>query len=243
MIRRRSEPKQLKLQPLWTCTELKSPGNVLLVDESGQPPRILVFEGWRTIAEVDAAGQGRRPPCARLPEQAAVALCPHGGRQGRPAILRRQLRRWRRRSSCSTTIGSCCSTYPPPGETPLGVLDLALADLGEADGTPEMLVASVGDQGLVARLGGGRVRCGGTGRFPTSSSPPSAARRCRHVGHPADGRERADPARQPFWPRGAAGAGRRPLDPRLARRPLSRREASGVARPGRPSKASDWPSA
>ena len=49
-------------------------------------------------------------------------------------------------------------SYPPAGEQPLQVCDLAFADLGEADGTPEILAASVGDLGLVALSLAGEVR-------------------------------------------------------------------------------------
>jgi hypothetical protein len=39
---------------------------------------------------------------------------------------------------------------PKEGQTPLAVTDLAFADVGDADGSPEVLAASVADIGLVA---------------------------------------------------------------------------------------------
>ena len=149
VIRSRSEPKKLQLAPLWTCSELKSPGNILLVEEPDAKPRILVFEGWRTIAEVDAAGKVIAQHALDLPEQAAVAQArTWAGKDGRrwfavSAPMAPQVfvfdEDWKRVLS-----------YPAPGEPPLAVLDLALVDLGEADGTPELLVASAADQGLIA---------------------------------------------------------------------------------------------
>jgi hypothetical protein len=115
-----------------------------------------VFEGWRTIAEVNAEGKviGRHE--LELPEQAAVALArTWAAKDGRrwfaiSAPLAPQAfvfdEHWKRVLS-----------YPPPGEPPLAVLDLALADLGEADGTPELLVASAAEQGLVALSLSGEV--------------------------------------------------------------------------------------
>src|SRR5205814_8757385 len=48
--------------------------------------------------------------------------------------------------------------YPPRGHSPLQIVDLALADVGEADGIPEVVVASAGDIGLVAVSLTGEVR-------------------------------------------------------------------------------------
>ncbi len=149
VIRSRSEPKKIELQPLWTCSEVKSPGNILLIEEPGAPPRIFVFEGWRAIAEVDSAGQVLGRHELELPEQAAVALA----RTARDKDGRRYF-------AVSAPLApqafvfdeqwKLVLTYPPPGEPPLAVLDLALADLGEGDGTPELLLASAAEQGLVA---------------------------------------------------------------------------------------------
>jgi hypothetical protein len=149
VIRRRSEPQKLRLQPLWTCGELKSPGNILLVEESGSPPRILVFEGWRTIAEIDREGRLVRRHELELPEQAAVAFArtatSPGGRRCFAASAPLSPQVW-----WFDQEWKLLGAWPPPGETPLAVLDLAFADLGEADGTPELLVASVAEAGLVA---------------------------------------------------------------------------------------------
>ena len=149
VIRRRTEPKQLKLQQLWTCSELKSPGNLLVVESEGQPPRIFVFEGWRTIAEVDAQGKIAGRHALAIPERAAVALL-------RTATAKDGQRYFAVSAPLAPQVfvfdgdWKLVLTHPPPGETPLAVLDLAFADLGQADGTPDLLVASVADQGLAA---------------------------------------------------------------------------------------------
>ncbi len=56
-IAERSEPKTFKLTPLWTCTELKAPGNILPVRQPGGPPRLLVVDSWKSVAEVGPDGQ------------------------------------------------------------------------------------------------------------------------------------------------------------------------------------------
>jgi hypothetical protein len=56
-IATRSKPQTLLLRQLWTCKELKRPGNILVLEAAGKPPRILVFDGAQSIAEMDAKGK------------------------------------------------------------------------------------------------------------------------------------------------------------------------------------------
>ena len=51
-----NEPTAFKMTKLWTAADLKDPGNVLVLEEKDAPPKILVFDGARTIAEVDQDG-------------------------------------------------------------------------------------------------------------------------------------------------------------------------------------------
>jgi hypothetical protein len=160
VIRRRSDPKHLKLRPLWTCTDIKAPGNIVLVESAGRAadePRIFVFEGWRGVAQVDARGQVVTRHALELPEQAAVTFArtavDGSGRRyfAASAPLSPQLfvfdERWK-----------LLSAFPPPDQAPLQVVDLGFADVGEADGIPEVLAANVGEIGLVAVALTGEVR-------------------------------------------------------------------------------------
>jgi len=52
-----SEPQRLRLTPLWKCEELRSPGNVAVVSGPGGANKLLVVEGWRTVAEVGLDGK------------------------------------------------------------------------------------------------------------------------------------------------------------------------------------------
>lgn len=72
VIRKRSEPKRLKLEELWTCKEIKSPGNISVVSESGQEDRLLVFSGWRAVCEMSAAGKLLNRHEFPIPPEAAV---------------------------------------------------------------------------------------------------------------------------------------------------------------------------
>jgi hypothetical protein len=160
VIRRRSDPKHLKLRPLWTCTDIKAPGNIVLVESAGRAadePRIIVFEGWRGVAEVDARGQVVTRHAFELPEQAAVTFArtavDSSGRRvfAASAPLSPQIlvfdERWK-----------LLSAFPPSDQAPLQVVDLGFADVGEADGIPEIVAANVGEIGLVAVALTGEVR-------------------------------------------------------------------------------------
>jgi thiol-disulfide isomerase/thioredoxin len=59
-IAQHSEPKTFKLTRLWECTELASPGNILVVasaDPSSQRQRLLVVDAVRSVAEVGLDGK------------------------------------------------------------------------------------------------------------------------------------------------------------------------------------------
>ena len=149
VIRQRSEPKTLKLKELWTCRELKSPGNVLVVEQSGQSPRIFVVEGWRTMTELSADGKIVARNALDVPEQAIVTYA-------RPALDKAG--QWH--FAAAAPLGpqiylfdadwKLVRTIPAADEAPLAIADLTWADVGDSDGTPEILAASVGEIGLVA---------------------------------------------------------------------------------------------
>jgi thiol-disulfide isomerase/thioredoxin len=52
-----SQPKTLKLKSLWKSTDVKSPGNLLVVPRADGTPRILVINEWRTVAELGPDGK------------------------------------------------------------------------------------------------------------------------------------------------------------------------------------------
>lgn len=72
IIRKRTEPKRLKLEEVWTSKEIKSPGNFCIVAEAGQADRLLVFSGWRAVCELSVAGKLLERHELPIPPQAAV---------------------------------------------------------------------------------------------------------------------------------------------------------------------------
>src|SRR5262249_17055690 len=52
-----SEPKTFKLTKLWSAADLKDPGNLFVFEGPDNQPRILAFDGWKTIVELDKDGK------------------------------------------------------------------------------------------------------------------------------------------------------------------------------------------
>jgi hypothetical protein len=149
VIRQRSQPKHLKLTELWSCRELKSPGNFLIVNEQGQPPRVFVLEGWRTITELGDGGKIAKRHTLELPEQAAITFA----RTTKTAPGQRLFVAAATSSPQLHVFDASWQrlfSYPPEDQAPLAVTDLALADVNDADGQPEVLAANVSEIGLVA---------------------------------------------------------------------------------------------
>ena len=53
----RSKPTTMKLTPLWKCTEVKAPGNILVLGGDKRPARLVVVEAWKSLAEVGLDGK------------------------------------------------------------------------------------------------------------------------------------------------------------------------------------------
>lgn len=53
----KSQPTAFTLTSLWKNTELKEPGNILVVPQTGRPPQILVLDGWKSLAEIGPDGK------------------------------------------------------------------------------------------------------------------------------------------------------------------------------------------
>ena len=71
-----SAAAQMRLSPVqtWTNSEFKKPGNICVVDRPGVPPRYLVFDGWRTVVELDGRGQTISRNELKLPAGEAGSL-------------------------------------------------------------------------------------------------------------------------------------------------------------------------
>jgi thiol-disulfide isomerase/thioredoxin len=71
------EPKSLHVQRLWDCTDLKAPGNILVVEDPRDPkaePKLLVLDGPHTVVELVADGKVQARHELAVPEQAVVTF-------------------------------------------------------------------------------------------------------------------------------------------------------------------------
>ena len=88
----RSNPLHHRLEKLWTATDLKLPGNILIVEpdsSGGGTPKIFAFDGWTTIVELQPDGTVAARHELELPQDAVVALIAYRRRSTRKTILRR----------------------------------------------------------------------------------------------------------------------------------------------------------
>lgn len=72
VIRKRTAPKRLKMEEIWTNRGIKSPGNICVVAEKGQADRLLIISGWRAVCDVSTAGKLQQRHELPIPPEAAV---------------------------------------------------------------------------------------------------------------------------------------------------------------------------
>jgi hypothetical protein len=140
------DPDLLTLTKLWSCAELKTPGNLLVIEEEGSDPRILANDGWRGIAELDSAGK----VVARheLPPAASVScLRTAKDKEGKRyylafAPLGKQLH-------LLDSQWNVLLSYPAAGQTHEGLRDVQLCDL-DGDGKLEICLGFWGSVGVQA---------------------------------------------------------------------------------------------
>jgi thiol-disulfide isomerase/thioredoxin len=139
-----SEPSTLKLVPLWESTDVKEPGNILVLPGANGSPRLLVNEGWRSVAELDSQGKLIVRHELDIPETAVVSILRQGTTAAGETIFigtattQDQIHvfdaQWKRLWS-----------YPPENEAE--VADVQMADL-DGDGTDEILVSFWSTRGV-----------------------------------------------------------------------------------------------
>lgn len=149
VIRKQSDPKTLKLTPLWDNNELKSPGNILYVAATNsEPGKLIVCEGWRNVVELDLGGKVIKRYELELPEQAAVTwLRTTVDKEGKRFYIGSSplAPQW----FLFDDEFKLRIAYPEFDKGGLRITDIQLADIDE-DGTAEVLAANVGLLGLHA---------------------------------------------------------------------------------------------
>ena len=152
----RRQPDRFKLVRAWRAEQIAMPGNVVCIDDPAGN-RIVALDGWRTVVVLDPIGRELARHELDLPADAAIGFLRTavdaagkrwwlGGNRGGPQV------------AVFDEAWHLHATYPalksPP---PAGIRTAHLVDL-TADGTPEIVVASLGTEGVqVASLEGHRL--------------------------------------------------------------------------------------
>ncbi len=152
-----SEPASFNRTQLWASQEVKSPGNVLVVEESGGERRLLAIEASRDVVEIRLAdGAVAQRHALDLPAGAAISFL-------RTAVDGAGRRYYAAFASAQQQVfvfdadWKLGAAYPPEGKHP-GLSDATLADL-DGDGQLELHVGYWGPVGVqTANLAGKRLR-------------------------------------------------------------------------------------
>jgi hypothetical protein len=165
-IRQRTEPVKLQLTPLWTSRDVPSPGNFLLVDELSGPAQIFVVEGTRSVVELTPEGKIATRHELAIPTEAAITYL----RTTTDAAGKRYYLAAAPLAPQFFVFDAdwkLVHTIPAAGQSPLALTDIAI--LTTADAEPLILVANVGEVGLVAYHFDGSVAWK-NGKFPNVTS-------------------------------------------------------------------------
>lgn len=151
----KSEPKRLKLSKLWSNDELQQPGNILILAEGDDPPKLWINEGWKQVAELDAEGKLLEKHQLDIPAEDVVAAL-------RTTVDKDGHRRFLGLASSQKQVHlfdekwQKLLSYPSDREH-AGVADAQVADL-DGDGVNELLVSYWGVVGVQsASLAGERI--------------------------------------------------------------------------------------
>jgi len=144
----RSEPKTFRLERLWKCTQLKAPGNLLVVPAASGPPKLLALDSAASVAEIGPNGKVLALHNLALPDSAmATLLRTAKGADGKryyavSGSMQQQVHLF------DETWKKLLSFPQDAAKNPhAGIADVQLADLDQ-DGKLEMLVSYFQDVGV-----------------------------------------------------------------------------------------------
>ena len=147
----RSDPKHLKLTPLWKCTDVKKPGNILVVPGFGGAPRLAIIDSWNVDRRSGAQRQAAGPAQARHPEtRKRSAICaPRSAADGKRLFAGFAI--GQQRAHLFDENWNLLASYPADAleNRHSGIADVQLADL-EGDGKLRLYVGYLGVVGLQA---------------------------------------------------------------------------------------------
>lgn len=149
-IAERSEPATFKLASAWKCTDLKSPGDLVVINSKDGQPRLLVVENWKSIAEVGLDGKLIALHKLKIEENEAIGtLRTSIGADGKRYLVAFLLTQ--QRCHVIDEDWNIVASYPEDAlQNPhSGIADVELGDL-DGDGTLKLYVSYWGLVGVQA---------------------------------------------------------------------------------------------
>jgi thiol-disulfide isomerase/thioredoxin len=147
-IAQRTEPKVVKLSPLWKFTEAGAPGNILVVPRADGSPRVLVVDSFKKVVELGPDGKRVATHDLHMQSQEIVSLLTTAvGSDGKRHFCGVAVRQ--QRLHLYDENFKLLGSFPQDAlENPhAGIYDALLADLN-GDGALELYVGYFGDVGV-----------------------------------------------------------------------------------------------
>jgi hypothetical protein len=175
------DPERLTLTKLWTCTELASPGNILVVENENAAPTLLVIDhtkDWKTVVELSEDGNVAARHTLALPQSAAISSL----RTAVDGAGRRWFVGSSRLAKQAFIINDkweVAASYPSSDVQHEGIGDFALVDF-KSDGQLQLVVGFWGPLGTHGANLAGERQWSNRNAAPVVSlaiSPPDAADR------------------------------------------------------------------
>ncbi len=147
----RSDPQKLRLKQIWKCSEVRSPGNILVLHDKQAKPRLLVLESYRSVAEIGLDGKLLALHDLGLVEGQEWAFNLRSARSADGALYIAAFGSRLQRCHVFDSTFRKLLSYPEDAleHKHEGISDVQLADL-DGDGTPEVYVGYWGVVGVHA---------------------------------------------------------------------------------------------
>ena len=142
----RTEPKKLKISKLWSCDQLKRPGNILAVPAADGSQKILVIDEYKSVAELKTDGTVAATHTLELQGNEVVTVLRTDVDKGGKRYFLGTARGIQRVHLFDENLKTLLA-YPDVQHP--GIVDAQLADL-TGDGTPEMVLGYAGAAGVHA---------------------------------------------------------------------------------------------
>ena len=143
---------RLRPEKTWFNSDFKKPGNIAVIGatdrrEIQSGPAYSIFDGWRTIADIDANGKTLRRVELKLPDGQAANLIRVGRRQDTGKSLFAVFSALGERVYLFDDRWEPISSYPESSLDHVGVRDCRLTDI-DGDGETELIVAFDDENGI-----------------------------------------------------------------------------------------------